>query len=134
MTKGTKKVLFRLNTYDKSLNEEIDEDRSSVWAAACNAAVATSMAVYDVPSGKSFELRTLIINSDATTAVQTVQFYDATPTTTPVFKVTLGTNETLFIDLKNIYFTDYVYAVAGLASTVQITVGGFLRDQRPDGT
>ena len=133
--KKTHQVNFLLSEKDKSVNRELDEARSGAWATACTVA-ATSAPVYNVPTSRAFELRTLIINSDATGAPpNTIYFYDGTAATTPVFKTTVGKQETIFVtDIKNVSFTDYVFCIAGVASTAQVTVGGVLRDQHPDGT
>lgn len=125
---------FKSSEYDKSLNPEIDDIRSMVWATACGVA-DTSVVIYSTPTGKHFVLQTLIINSDSTVSPNTFYFYDNTPTTTPVMKMTVGTLETVIAtDMQGISFGSTIFAVFGVASTAQITIGGILRDDRPDGT
>jgi len=127
-------VKFKSSEYDKSLNPEIDDIRSMVWATACETS-NTSVAIYSTPTGKHFVMQTLIINSDSTVNPNTFYFYDDTPTTTPVMKLTVGTNETVVAtEMKGISFGSTIFAVLGNASTAQITIGGILREDRPDGT
>lgn len=113
----------------RGVHRKIDEIRAGVWGYTAYTSNSQA-AVFAVPSNKLFYLDTLIINSDGA-AENTVILYDSTGTTVPVTKITLGPTETVFVTgFRGLVFSTSAQAAPGNASGMQITMGGFLVDNR----
>jgi len=103
--------------YDKTSKEfkVFYEDGSDAVTVGTSATT-----IYNVPSGKTFYLRNIIIYNSATTG-NTVTIRDAD---TDKFQVSLSAGETKAItDVKGISFISGVVGVATVASAV-VSVGG----------
>jgi len=108
---------------------KIDDIRSQDGAYRALVSAGTHR-VYTVKSGKKFLLDTLILNNDEVSTT-TYIFYDGTGTTTPVFKITLGANESVIITgLKGIEFDNYIYIDPSAYTTGgQVRIGGLVVDE-----
>jgi len=100
--------------YDKTTREF-----KVTYEDGASATVGTSSTtVYSIPSGKTFYLRTLVVQSDV---ANTIEILDGTTTKLKVTLTGAGSKE--ITNIKGLLFTDAVNAVATSGNAV-VAVGG----------
>lgn len=104
---------FMLEGINNAINEELDKLRSATSGGTLQLSTTTQTVLLSAPSGKTLHLDTLIFNNESSATAATT-IYDSTGTTTPIFKVTAGQNETVVLTgLIGLVFTTGVYIVQG---------------------
>jgi len=115
---------------------ELDPERSTVsdYLSLQVSTASLTNIIYSVPTGKRFQLKTLIITNHEAYSVP-YRFYDSQSTTTPITPaIILDDDATLVLTgLDGLWFDDFVMVDPQVAISAvdmhEITVGGLLDDE-----
>lgn len=115
---------------------ELDPERSTISAYLSLQVSTASLTniIYSVPTGKRFQLKTLIITNHEAYSVP-FRFYDSESTTTPVIAaIILDDDATIVLTgLEGLWFENFVMVdpqvAISAADQQEVTIGGLLDDE-----